>query len=330
MDMRRNEEGHMAILPGYAILHKDGERMLDWILNILADLRTQMGTKSFWCVAVLCTLFGGILGYQFNDFLTTRYREPKWESERQAMETRIVKAESYADDLLSEKGQIAGELETLKRKLNEHETITDNALLAMSNQVLLAAVKDSQWETNSLNAQIATLKVALTSLREKYSSIPIHCTNSSLISVAYDLDEKMKLREGAIERHMDELKAIMVDILGGLQKECQVQTVRLKFLPLSIRQKEDAEFALQFFKSEVLVGLFYGHFIKHIYQTADHIYYANLMTPRDVMALKYKAPFQCVEVAQSLARKINAPDSQDQNMIKRASEIMEKHLNDCK
>ena len=27
MDMCRNEEGNMAILPGYAILHKDGERV---------------------------------------------------------------------------------------------------------------------------------------------------------------------------------------------------------------------------------------------------------------------------------------------------------------
>ena len=79
-----------------------------------------------------------------------------------------------------------------------------------------------------------------------------------------------------------------------------------------------------------LVGVFYSHFIKHIYQTADHIYYVNLLTPREVMALKYKAPFQCVEVARSLARKINAPDLPDQNMFKRASEIMEKHLNGCK
>ena len=320
----------MAILQEYAILRKDGERMLDRILNKLADLRTQMGTKSFWCVAVLCVFLGSILGYQFNDFLMTRYREPKWESERQAMETRIVKAESHTDDLLNEKGQIAQELETMKRKLDECETVNDHASLAMSNQVLLAEVKDSQRETNSLNAQIATLKLALTSLREKYSSIPIHCTNSSLISVAYDLDEKMKLREEAIERHIEELKAIMVDILGGLQKEGQAQTVRLKLLPLSIRQKEETELVSQFFKSEVFVGLFYGHFIKHIYQTADHIYYANLLTPRDVMALKYKAPFQCVEVARSLARKINAPDSQDQNMFKRAAEIMENHLNGCK
>lgn len=330
MDLRRDEEGKMSILQEYAILRKGGERMLERILNKLAGLRTQMGPKSFWCVAVLCVFLGGILGYQFNDFLTTRYREPKWESERQAMETRIVKAESYADDLLNEKGQIARELETLKRKLDEHKTINDHALLAMSNQVLLAAMKNAQWETNSLNAQIATLKIELSSLREKYSSIPIHCTNSSLISIAYDLDEKMKLREGAIERNVDELKAIMVDILGGLQKEGQVQTVRLKLLPLSERQKKETEFVSHFFESVTLVGVFYSHFIKHIYQTADHIYYVNLLTPREVMALKYKAPFQCVEVARSLARKINAPDLPDQNMFKRASEIMEKHLNGCK
>ena len=330
MDMCRSEEGHMAILPGYAILHKDGERMIDRILNKLAGLRAQVGTKSFWCVAVLCTLFGGILGYQFNDFLTTRYREPKWESERQAMETRIVKAESHADDLFNEKEQIVRELETLKRNLNEYEAVNDHALFVMSNQVLLAAVKDSQRETNALNAQIAMLKKTLTSLREKYSSIPTHCTNSSLISVAYDLDEKMKLREGAIERHIDELKAVMVDILAGLQKECEVRAVRLKLLPLNARQKEDLELASQYSESVIFIGLFYSHFIKHIYQTADHIYYVNLLTPREIMALKYEAPFQCVEVARSLARKINAPDSQDQNMFKRASEIMKKHLDGCK
>ncbi len=303
--------------------------MLDRILNKLVGLRTQMGTKSFWNVAVLCTLFGGMLGYQFNDFLTTRYREPKWESERQAMETRIVKAESSADDLLVEKRQIVRELESLKCKLNEFETVNDHALLAMSNQVLLAAVKNSQGVTNTLNAQIVTLRTALATLREKYSSIPTHCTNSSLLSVAYDLDEKMKLREGAIERHIDELKAIMVDILAGLQKECQVQTVRLKSLPLGTRQKEETDFVSQFSESLTLVGLFYSHFIKHIYQTADHIYYVNLLTPREVMVLKYKATFQCVEVARSLARKINAPDSQDANMFKRASEIMEKHIKGC-
>ena len=304
--------------------------MLDRILNKLVGLRTQMGTKSFWGVAVLCTLFGGMLGYQFNDFLTTRYREPKWESERQAMETRIVKAESSADDLLVEKGQIVRELESLKCKLNEFETVNDHALLAMSNQVLLAAVKNSQGVTNTLNAQIVTLRTALATLREKYSSIPTHCTNSSLISVAYDLDEKMKLREGAIERHIDELKAVMVDILAGLQKECEVRAVRLKLLPLNARQKEDLELASQYSESVIFIGLFYSHFIKHIYQTADHIYYVNLLTPREIMALKYKAPFQCVEVARSLARKINAPDSPDQNMFKRASEIMKKHLDGCK
>lgn len=329
MDLRRAEEGNIPIFKRDVTLHKDGAHMLDRILDKLAGLRAQMGTKSFWCVAVLCTLFGGILGYQFNDFLTTRYREPKWESEQQAMEMRIVKAESHADDLLNEKRQVARELATLKRKLNEYETSNDYVSLVMSNQVLLAAVKDSQWETNSLNAQIATLTTALTSLREKYSSIPTHCTNSSLISVAYDLDEKMKLREGAIERHIDELKAIMVDILAGLQKECQVQTVRLKSLPLDTRQKEEADFVSQFSESLTLVGLFYSHFIKHIYQTADHIYYVNILTPREVMVLKYKATFQCVEVARSLARKINAPDSQDANMFKRASEIMEKHIKGC-
>ena len=304
--------------------------MLDWIFNMLTKLRAHMGTRYFWCVAILSAMLGGIVGYWFNDFLIARHRESKWESERQALETRIVKMDLRTNDILNEKTRLAKELDALKCNQNEKEKDNNQASLVMSNQVLTAIVKDLQKATNTVNAQVFSLKMALTQLKEKYSMIPANCTNSSLISVAYDLDEKMKLREGAIERHIDELKAIMVDILGGLQKECQVQTVRLKLLPLGIKQKEEADLVPQFFESETLVGLFYSHFIKHVYQTADHIYYANLLTPREVMALKYKAPFQCVEVARSLARKINFPDSQDQNMFKHASEIMKKHLDGCK
>ncbi len=305
--------------------------MIDKIINLLVNLRSQIGRKTFWSVVVLSMLLGCIIGYSFNDFLMVRYKEPKWESERQALETRIVSSESHADEILKEKEQVVKQLEDMKGKLNKcREVDNSKESLVISNQTLLAMVQNTQDKTDVLNAQIASVKNSLTILREKYSAIPENCTNSSLISVAYDLDEKMKLRDGAIERQTDELKAIMVDILAGLQKESQLQTTRIKLLPLGARQKEDADFAVQFTTSVTLIGVFYSHFIKHIYQTADHIYYVNLLTPREEVALKYKAPFQCVEVARSLSRKINAPDSQGQNIFKRATEIMENHLNGCK
>lgn len=305
--------------------------MISKMFSLLANLKAQMEQRTFWCVALISILSGGIIGYKFNDFLTVRYREQKWESERQALETRIVSAESRVSKISNEKEQVTQKLEMMNGKIKGHEKFGNNTeSLVISNQTLLAAAKSMEGTIDSLNSQIATLKTSLGILRDKYSIIPTSCTNSSLISVAYDLDEKMKLREEALARQTDELKAIMVDILAGLQKECQIQSARIKTLPLGVRQKEDADLASQFSTSIVFIGLFYSHFIKHIYQTADHIYYVNLLTTREVMSLKYKAPFQCVEVAKSLARKINAPDSQDQNIFKRASKIMENHLNGCK
>ena len=305
--------------------------MISKMVSLLVNLEAQMERKTFWCVVLISILLGGIIGYKFNDFLTVRYREPKWEYERQALKTRIVSAESCVGKIRNEKEQATQKLEVMSGKIKEYEKFDNSTeALVISNQALLAVAKDMEGKIGTLNAQVAALKTSLEILRDKYSIIPTSCTNSSLISVAYDLDEKMKLREEAIERQTAELKAIMVDILAGLQKECQVQAARIKVLPLGTRQKEDADLASQFSNSMVFIGLFYSHFIKHIYQTADHIYYVNLLTTREVMSLKYKAPFHCVEVAKSLARKINAPDSQGQSIFKHASEIMENHLNGCK
>ena len=241
--------------------------MIDKMFSLLGSLKTQMQGKTFWFVVTLSMSVGCFIGYQVDNFLMVRYKEPKWESERQALETRIASSESHANEILKEKEQVVKQLEDMKGKLNKcGEVDNSKESLVISNQTLLAIVQNTQNKTDVLNAQIESVKNSLTILREKYSAIPENCTNTSLISVAYDLDEKIKLRDGAIERQTDELKAIMVDILAGLQKESQVQATRIKLLPLGTRQKEEVDFAVQFTTSVTLIGVFYGHFIKHIYQ----------------------------------------------------------------
>lgn len=197
--------------------------------------------------------------------------------------------------------------------------------LLATNKELAARLQVAKFELDRNGEQIKILSEDIECLRNCYSRIPDSCTNNMLLSVAYDFDNKIKLRDSSIEKETARL----------LKIKDQMHDLAVKAYIVQLKLDPESSYTRVFEKIRDFNGAvdaiynIHLHFLSHVHRNAEKILVDNLLEPSDIFKIRLEADFKSVENARSLFDRMLQLDINNEAFFTNIVELLMSHIRSC-
>ncbi len=323
---------------------------------ILSKAFSCIKDKTAWCIMGAGLMIGIGIGYWLCDNIVSRHRISVAESRAAIAAGREQDAVSAIKGLKAENTLLQNDKERMVAHISDlTETINQlrkdnlespkcsidsaaiNSLVA-TNSELVSRLEGANFEISENKKKLMGLREELERLRGLYSQLPVSCTNIALLAFVYDLDNKLLLRDSAIEKETLRLGKIKDQMLDLVYKAYTIQTEFAKSKAHTIKSLKEFENASSnvFLKLGAAVSAvrtindLHLHFFSHIYGNADRKLADNLLEPTQIFEIKLEADFKCVENARSLLDRMLQLNIDDETFFTKTIEILGSHLRTCR
>ena len=256
-------------------------------------------------------------------------------SENKLLQLERDRLQSRIDGLQGELDLIKKEHVNCKLKPDKDSEYIES-LLATNNDLVIK-LQGAKLELDRNGERVKALTGDIENLRHCYSRIPDSCTNNALLSVVYDFDNKIKLRDSAIEKESLRLLKIRDQMLDLVYKAYIIQQTRVesKAQPINSLKEFENTYVNVFLRLGAAMSAFrtindlHLHFLSHVYGNADKKLVDNLLEPTHIFEIKLEADFKSVENARSLLDGLLKLNIDDDAFFTKTIEILGSHLHTC-
>ena len=320
---------------------------------ILSKAFSCIKDKTAWCLMGVGLMIGVCVGYWLCDNIVARHSISVAESRAAIAAGKEQEAVSAmkglrADNTLlkNDKERMLSQISDLTETINQlrendlESPSMDSAVinsLSATNRELVSRLEGANIEIIENKKKLMDLREALDRLRKLYSQVPVSCTNIALLAFVYDYDNKLLLRNSAIEKETLRLSKIRDQMLDLVHKAYTIQLgiAESKAQPIkSVKELENA-YVNVFLRLGSAVSAFrtindlHLHFLSHVYGNADKKLADNLLEPTQIFEIKLEADFKSVENARLLLDRMLQLNIDDETFFTKTIDILVSHLRTC-